>query len=105
MAGLENVDAIAGVEGIDVLWIGQTDLSTSLGIPGQFDHQLFQDAVKKVVDACKRHKKTPGFMPLSIPEGKKFIDHGFRMLAYGGDLWIYLAALRDGINTLRTHQG
>lgn len=49
--------------------------------------------------------KTPGFMPLSIPEGKKFIDQGFRMLAYGGDLWIYLAALRDGINTLRTHQG
>ena len=104
MAGLENVDAIAGVEGIDVLWIGQTDLSTSLGIPGQFDHPLFQDAVKKVVEACKRFKKTPGFMPLSIPEGKKFIDQGFRMLAYGGDLWLYLAALRDGINTLRTHQ-
>jgi 2-dehydro-3-deoxyglucarate aldolase/4-hydroxy-2-oxoheptanedioate aldolase len=76
-----------------------------LGIPGQFDHPLFQDAVKKVVDACKRNNKTPGFMPLSIPEGKKFIDQGFRMLAYGGDLWIYLAALRDGINTLRTHQG
>lgn len=104
VAGLENVDSIAAVEGIDVLWIGQTDLSTSLGIPGQFDHPLFQDAVKKVVNACIQNKKTPGFMPLSIPEGKKFIDHGFRMLAYGGDLWLYLAALRDGINTLRAHQ-
>ena len=36
--GLANVDAIAAVEGVDGLWIGQFDLTTSLGIPGQFDH-------------------------------------------------------------------
>jgi 2-keto-3-deoxy-L-rhamnonate aldolase RhmA len=102
--GLKNVDAIATVEGIDVLWIGQTDLSTSLGIPGQFDHPLFKDAVKKVVDSCNRHGKVAGFMPLSIAEGKQFMDQGFRMLAYGGDLWLYLATLKQGIGELRNHR-
>ncbi|MFN6053270.1 MAG: aldolase/citrate lyase family protein, partial [Planctomycetia bacterium] len=102
--GLKNVDAIAAVDGIDVLWIGQTDLSTSLGIPGQFDHPLFKDAVKKVVESCNRHGKVAGFMPLSIAEGKQFMDQGFRMLAYGGDLWLYLATLKQGIGELKAHK-
>ncbi len=103
VTGLQNLDAIAAVSGIDVLWIGQTDLSTSLGIPGQFDHPLFQDAVTKVVQACNHHKKVAGFMPLNIQEGMKFLDQGFRMLAYGGDLWLYLSALKEGIHSLRSH--
>lgn len=105
VGGLQNLDEIASVEGIDVLWVGQTDLSTSLGIPGQFEHPLFLDAIQKVVDACNRHGKVAGFMPLSIPEGKKFMDLGFRMLAYGGDLWLYLAALKDGIQSMKSHRG
>ena len=39
--GVENVEAIAAVEGLDVIWIGQADLTTSLGIPGQFTHPAF----------------------------------------------------------------
>ena len=104
VGGLENLDAIASVDGIDVLWIGQTDLSTSLGVPGQFDHPLFKDAVKKVVDSCNRHGKVAGFMPLSIAEGKQFMNQGFRMLAYGGDLWLYLATLKQGIGELKAHK-
>ena len=104
VGGLENLDAIASVDGIDVLWIGQTDLSTSLGVPGQFDHPLFKDAVQKVVDSCNRHGKVAGFMPLSIAEGKQFMDQGFRMLAYGGDLWLYLATLKQGIGELKAHK-
>src|SRR5687768_6356622 len=46
-AGLANVEEIAAVEGIDVLWIGQFDLSNSLGIPGQFNHAKFVDAVAR----------------------------------------------------------
>jgi len=104
VGGLENLDAIASVDGIDVLWIGQTDLSTSLGVPGQFDHPLFKDAVKKVVDSCNRHGKVAGFMPLSIAEGKQFMNQGFRMLAYGGDLWLYLTTLKQGIGELKAHK-
>ena len=50
--GLENVEGIAAVDGIDVLWIGQSDLSASIGIPGQFDHPDFLAAMDRVIAAC-----------------------------------------------------
>ena len=40
--GVENAEAIAAVEGIDVLWIGHFDLTNSLGIPGQFEHPILR---------------------------------------------------------------
>jgi 2-keto-3-deoxy-L-rhamnonate aldolase RhmA len=104
-AGIENVDAIAAVDGIDVLWIGHFDLSNSLGIPGRFDHPRFQDALKAVLAACRRYGKVPGFMAGSIDNGKSLLDQGFRMLAYGGDLWLYQQAIRDGVSALNSHTG
>jgi 2-keto-3-deoxy-L-rhamnonate aldolase RhmA len=104
-AGIENVDAIAAVEGIDVLWIGHFDLSNSLGIPGQFEHPRFKQALSTVLAACQRHGKTPGFMATSIDHGKTLLDLGFRMLAYGGDLWLYQNAVREGVDALNQHVG
>lgn len=102
-AGVENVDEIAAVDGIDVLWIGHFDLSNSLGIPGQFEHARFQEAVARVLEACQSHGKTPGFLAGDIAGGKKLLDQGFRMLAYGGDLWLYQTALQAGVAALTNH--
>lgn len=99
--GLEDVDAIAAVDGIDVIWIGQADLTTSLGIPGQYTHPTFLDAVGRIADACRTHKKVLGYLALDIEDGKAMLSRGFRMLAYGGDLWLYQQALRMGISALR----
>lgn len=99
-AGVRHVDEIAAVEGIDVLWIGHFDLSNSLGIPGQFDHPQFQEGVARVLEACRKHGKVAGFLASDIAGGKKLLDQGFRMLAYGGDLWLYQAAVREGVAAL-----
>lgn len=103
-AGLANVDEIVAVEGIDVLWIGQFDLSNSLGIPGQFSHPQFVDAVARVLAACQRHNKIPGFMVGDVAWGQRLLDQGYRMIAYSGDCWILQAALRDGLTALRNHR-
>lgn len=103
--GLENVEKIAGVDGIDVLWIGHFDLTNSMGIPGQFRHPEYLRAVDRVVAACQRHGKVPGFMVSSAAEGRALIQKGFRILAYWGDLWIYQQALRDGIAAIREGDG
>lgn len=101
-AGVDNVEAIAAVPGIDVLWIGHFDLTNSLGIPGQFTHPTFVAALERVVAACRKHNKTPGFMASDIENGKALLKQGFRMLAYSGDLWLYQQALRQGIAALQT---
>ncbi len=99
--GLENVEGIAAVDGIDVLWIGQSDLSASIGIPGQFGHPDFVAAMDRVVNACKDNGKIGGFMPTTLDLAEVVADKGFRMLAWSGDVWIYQAGLKAGMNSLR----
>jgi 2-dehydro-3-deoxyglucarate aldolase/4-hydroxy-2-oxoheptanedioate aldolase len=103
--GVRNVNEIAAVEGIDVLWIGHFDLTNSLGIPGQFDHPQFRASLEQVLEACRRHGKVPGFLAGDLAGGKSLLDQGFRMLAYGGDLWLYQTALREGVCALQQHAG
>src|SRR5262249_34452046 len=103
--GVENAAAIAAVDGIDCLWIGHFDLTQSLGIPAQFDHPRFQEAVDTVVAAAEANGKTAGMMAGSVEVGREWLRRGFRAIAYSGDLWIYQQALADGITQLRTTGG
>ncbi len=103
--GLENVEAIAAVEGIDVLWVGQADLTTSLGIPGQYDHPRFLEAIDRVVKACRAHRKAFGYLALSLDDGKSMLGRGCTMMAYGGDLWLFQQTLKQGLDTLRGSRG
>lgn len=100
-AGLANVDAIAATEGIDALWIGQFDLTTALGIPGQFDDPQFLDATKRIVAACHWHHKAATLGTLSAEELAAGPANGFRLLVYVADLWIYQQALRRCFHTIR----
>jgi len=101
VAGVENVDAIAAVEGIDVLWIGHFDLTNDMGIPGQFTHPDYLAAVDRVLAACRAHGKAAGILTDAVAPGRALLEQGFRILAYGGDLWLYQQALREGIAGLR----
>lgn len=103
--GLANVDAIAGIDGIDGLWIGQFDLTTSMGIPGQFDHPRFVDATRRVLDACHKHKKVATLAVLDPEELARGPANGFRMLVYAADVWIYQQALRHCFRRVRETLG
>ncbi|MHA1734271.1 MAG: HpcH/HpaI aldolase family protein [Promethearchaeota archaeon] len=50
-----DIDAILEVPGVDGVVVGPSDLSLSLGVPGQFRHETFECASRRVVEACKRH--------------------------------------------------
>lgn len=83
--GLENVDAIAATEGIDVLWVGHFDLANFLGVPGEFQNPIYLDAVRSVVEAARRHGKGLGFMPADTDWAREYKGYGFNMLAVGTD--------------------
>jgi 2-keto-3-deoxy-L-rhamnonate aldolase RhmA len=101
--GLERVEEIAAVGGIDVLWIGHFDLTNSMGIPAQFDHPRYLEAVDRVVTACQAQGKAAGIMAGSVEDAQQALDQGFRIVAYSGDLWLYQRALREGLATIRAH--
>jgi 2-dehydro-3-deoxyglucarate aldolase/4-hydroxy-2-oxoheptanedioate aldolase len=100
--GIENIDEIAAVEGLDCLWIGHFDLSCSLGIPGQFDHPDFLGAVKKVVAAGKKHSKALGRLVPSVEAGAELYKQGFNMIAYSSDIHLLQKALSEGVGALRS---
>jgi 2-dehydro-3-deoxyglucarate aldolase/4-hydroxy-2-oxoheptanedioate aldolase len=100
-AGVENVEAIAGTDGIDVLWIGHFDLSASLEVPAQFDHPIYVTAVERVLRAATNAGKTAGIMTGGVQAGREQLAQGFRMVAYSGDVMIYGEALQQGIEALR----
>lgn len=81
-AGVENIDEILAVDGLDGIFIGPYDLSGSYGLPGQVEHPTVIAAKDKVLDACRRAKKAagqhlvrsnPGQLGLALAEGYSFI--------------------------------
>jgi 2-dehydro-3-deoxyglucarate aldolase/4-hydroxy-2-oxoheptanedioate aldolase len=103
--GVESVERIAAVDGIDVLWIGHNDLTSSLGIPGRFDHPSYLRSLERVHAACARHGKAAGVMTTSVEAGAAQLAEGFRCLAFDGDLRLYQRALGEGIAALRAAAG
>jgi len=67
-AGVRDAEAIAAVEGIDVVFVGLTDLSQSLGIPGQFDAPTMREALERVRSAVATAGKVLG-LPAPDPSG------------------------------------
>jgi 2-dehydro-3-deoxyglucarate aldolase/4-hydroxy-2-oxoheptanedioate aldolase len=100
-SGLENVDAIAAVPGVDVLWLGHFDMSNFLGIPGQFSHPLFQDAIRRIAGAATKHGKAAGYMAANAALGKEYLGHGFRMIATGTDQGMLQEANRAMLDGMR----
>ena len=99
--GAENADAIASVDGIDGLWIGHLDLSSSLGIPGQFDHPDYVDAVDRIAKAANDHGKSLGRVVEGADEGAKLYARGFDFIAVGTDTQLYANALGAELVALR----
>jgi 2-keto-3-deoxy-L-rhamnonate aldolase RhmA len=99
--GVENADALAALPGVDCLWIGHFDLSCALGIPGQFEHKDFTDAVKAVTKACQKHDKALGRLVPTVADAVAMRAAGFDFLCYSGDVWALQGAVQAGLDEIR----
>jgi 2-keto-3-deoxy-L-rhamnonate aldolase RhmA len=83
---ISNADAIAAVPGVDVLFIGTSDLTAELGISGQMGHAKVIEAYQTVGDACRRHGKTLGMGGVYDEENaSRYVAMGARFLLTGSD--------------------
>ncbi|QEC47571.1 aldolase [Baekduia soli] len=99
--GVEAVHELAAIEGIDVLWIGAADLTTTMGIPGQFDDPRYLEALQTVASAAQAAGKVAGMLSRTTDEAQLLLDLGYRMISHSADLWLYAAALKTGVDELR----
>jgi len=89
---LENAEAIAAVEGVDVLLIGTNDLTTEMGIPGRYDDPRVVAAYETTIAACRKHGKWPGMGGIyDPPTMERYIRMGARFILAGSDQSFILA--------------
>jgi 4-hydroxy-2-oxoheptanedioate aldolase len=86
IAGVPHLDAIASVPGVDVIFIGPFDLSSSLGIPGQTDAPQVREVMARVLEVCARHGKYAGIFTFSVDQAKEYARMGFRYIIAGSDV-------------------
>lgn len=82
---LEELDAIAALEGIDMLFFGPADFSQSIGAPGDWNHPKVIEARKRVAEAAAKYGKYAG-IPASIDNMDEMISLGYNFLAVGADV-------------------
>jgi 2-keto-3-deoxy-L-rhamnonate aldolase RhmA len=94
VSGLDQVDAIAAVEGVDLILVGTNDLIADMGIPGEYEHKNVHDAYAHVIAACNKHGKFAGVGGLaSRPQLiADFVNMGARYVSTGTDLSFLVAA-------------
>ncbi len=82
---LAELDEIAALDGVDMLFFGPADFSQSIGAPGQWNHPAIADGRKRVAEAALRHGKFAGTVggTANLPE---LLELGYRFLSVGADV-------------------
>ena len=96
-AGVEAVDGILDLAGIDALFIGPYDLSQSLGIPGQTSHAKVFAAAEGIVRSAEARNVAVGVFTNSEQEGQRWLDTGVRYLCLSVDTVFLLNAMRAAV--------
>jgi 2-keto-3-deoxy-L-rhamnonate aldolase RhmA len=92
---IDNIDAIASVPGVDVLFIGANDLSFSLGKGGSTTDPVVEEAVSKVLAAGRKYNLPVGYPSGNPAEINKRIAQGFRFFQATSDLGLMSAGSRE----------
>ncbi len=101
--GVLNIEEIASVPGIDIIFIGPTDLASSLGVIGQNNSEKLHDAIKKVLDVCKKYNKKIGIFCFTSEEIVKYASMGFSFLGLGLDSSFLLTSAVQAIDGVKKH--
>jgi 2-keto-3-deoxy-L-rhamnonate aldolase RhmA len=97
---VQNIEEIAATPGIDVLFIGTSDLSFSLGLRGAQDHPKLHQAIARIVAAAKEHGKFLGRPVASATDLEAYMEQGFRFFQAKSDLGFLTAGAKAFLDAL-----
>jgi 2-keto-3-deoxy-L-rhamnonate aldolase RhmA len=104
--GLANVDAIAAVDGVDVIHVGCNDLLTAMGLPGQFGCPQIVAAIERVIAAAKKHGKFAGLGgERDMARQLGFIQSGVRFVTTQSDIGFLMTAAHQRTAEIRAGLG
>jgi 2-dehydro-3-deoxyglucarate aldolase/4-hydroxy-2-oxoheptanedioate aldolase len=100
--GINNLEGIASVPGLDVVCVGPQDLSISLGVHGDFSAPVFIEAIEQIVATCTPHGVAVGMVEREAAQLERWHNRGCRFLVCNAESnMIYQSASRD-VEVLRS---
>lgn len=106
-ACIDNIDEILANPHIDIAFLGRNDLAMSMGLfekyefPKMYTSPELNEAIDKLIAACKKHNKIPGLFLFGTDGVEDAIKRGFRLVSVGNDLHHLVVAGQQMVNTLR----
>ena len=97
---LDDLEAIAALDGIDMLFFGPADFSQGIGAPGDWNHPKLIETRKQVAEVAVKHGKFAG-TPGSMDNFDELVEMGYRFIAIGADVvgvGNYCKQLMDGFS-------
>jgi 2-keto-3-deoxy-L-rhamnonate aldolase RhmA len=85
LLALSNAESIAETKGVDILFVGPSDLTMSMGLGTDRGNQKVADSMSLIVKICERAGKIPGTLAATPEEAKKWQKLGFKFIALGSD--------------------
>ena len=101
-AAVAQADAIAAIDGVDVLFVGPRDLSHDLGVPGDVTAPAYLEALETVRAAAARHGKACGLLAGDGAVARRLRGQGWRFVGIGSDSTLLAAALGTALAAART---
>jgi 2-dehydro-3-deoxyglucarate aldolase/4-hydroxy-2-oxoheptanedioate aldolase len=99
---IERCEELLSVPGFDVALVGPSDLSVSLGVPGQFDHPVLVRAVMRLIEACEARRIAPGIQCRNPAQAMPWLERGMRVIGVGSELTLLLEKARETIISMRS---
>lgn len=99
--GMNNIEEILSVEGIDILFLGPYDISQSLGLTGQTTHPKVIQAMKRIVKIAKEKGVVIGTFTDTSETMKMWIDTGVQYISYSVDVGIFANSCVTLVNEFR----
>lgn len=101
-AAVAALDDILAVEGLDVVAVARSDLSTDLGLPGQFDHPRLKQIVATAEAKIRGHSDVAlGGIAFSPEEARAMIEAGYRFLVLGTDVGLVQRTVATQLSAIR----
>ena len=98
---LEHIEEIVAIDGVDGIFIGPFDLSTAMGIPGQFEKAEFQSALRHIQKVCAAAGKPSIIYAASEKAVKDGFAIGFDSVTYNMDVNILINAYKEALKRLK----
>jgi len=102
--GIENIDEILSVDGVDAALLGPNDLSQDMDMLGKFYEDCFVEAIQKVVDSGKKNNKYVGIHASAIEYVQFWEKRGMNILMWNSDITMMMAKAKEGIKQLKSNK-